>query len=104
VPEQYGDAVLQINYYHQSGYMQQDSGVAQPYETAPGYGILNFRAEWNNIFGSKFDLAAYVTNLTDNHYIAATYTLDSPSSLGFASEIAAPPRMFGFEGTYHFGQ
>lgn len=103
VPERYGDAVLQLNYYHQSGYMQQDSAVAQPFQTAPGYGVLNFRAEWNHVLGSKFDLAAFVTNLADNHYLAATYTLDSPTSLGFASTLAAPPRMFGFEGTYHFG-
>jgi iron complex outermembrane recepter protein len=104
VPERYGDAVLQLNYYHQSGYLQQDSGVAQPFQTAPGYGILNLRAEWNHVFDTKLDLAAFVTNLADNHYIAATYTLDSPSSLGFASTIAAPPRMFGFDATYHFGQ
>ncbi|HTZ70524.1 MAG TPA: TonB-dependent receptor plug domain-containing protein [Acetobacteraceae bacterium] len=103
IPERYGDFVLQANYYHQSGYMQQDSGVSQPFQTAPGYGVVNFRAEWDSIFGTKFDLAAFVTNLGDNHYIAATYTLDSPTSLGFASTIAAPPRMFGFEGTYHFG-
>lgn len=104
IPEQYGNVALQLNYYHQSGYMQQDSGVAQPFQTAPGYGLLNFRAEWNHIWNTQFDLAAFVTNLGNTKYYAATYTLDSPTSLGFASTIAGAPRMFGFEATYRFGQ
>lgn len=101
VPDQYGTAVLQVNYYHQSSFIQTDAVAPRLYSEIPSYGLLNFRAEWNNVMASNFSLAGFVNNALDNRYIQNTAT--SVATLGYASTIAAPPLMFGFEASYHFG-
>lgn len=33
-----------------------------------GYTLLNVRAEWNGMLGSKLDSAVYASNVTDKEY------------------------------------
>jgi len=62
--------------------------------TIPGYTTVDARIELNHAFGSRFDLAAAVTNLTNKYYL-----LGSSATIEFGAEgyAVAPPRMFTFE-------
>jgi iron complex outermembrane receptor protein len=67
----------------------------------PSYENIDFRIDWTDMFGEPIDVAAFVSNLTDNTHItsiAALYT-----SLGFTSATYNAPRMFGFSVKYRFG-
>lgn len=63
-----------------------------------GYGILNLRADWQRPFGSPIDLGLFVTNATDRAYI-----LGGSAVNGVVTAPIAPPRMFGIELSYKFG-
>jgi iron complex outermembrane receptor protein len=65
----------------------------------PGYGILNLRADWQHPFGTPIDLGMFVTNATDRAYFLGASALN-----GFVSAPVAPPRMFGVELSYKFGE
>lgn len=60
-----------------------------------GYAVLNLRAAWNDVVGSKFDVALFVNNATDRVYKLSTTA--QLLTLGFAVGTYAPPRMMGFE-------
>jgi iron complex outermembrane receptor protein len=62
--------------------------------TIPGYTTVDARIELNHAFGSRFDLAAAVTNLTNKYYL-----LGSSGTIEFGAEgyAVAAPRMFTFE-------
>jgi iron complex outermembrane receptor protein len=67
----------------------------------PGYGKLDLRLNWNNLWGKPVDLAFYMTNATDRTYAAGRYPL--MAQLGFDSLTYAEPRMYGFQLKYRFG-
>ena len=62
--------------------------------TIQGYATVDMRVELNHAFGSRFDLAAGVTNLTNKYYL-----LGSGATIQFGAEgfAVAPPRMWTFE-------
>lgn len=64
----------------------------------PGYDIMNARFELNDIAGKPLNLAIFVNNLGDKKYLQFNYALQY--SVGFASSLAAPPRMYGIELRY----
>ncbi len=62
--------------------------------TIPGYATVDMRLELNHAFGSKFDLAAGVTNLTNKFFLLGSgATLD----LGAEGYAVGAPRMWTFE-------
>jgi iron complex outermembrane receptor protein len=74
--------------------------VTDPRFGQPGYSLVNLHADWKNIFGRPFDLTGFVTNLTNKSYLI--FENESYNVTGFSTGIYGEPRMFGFEGRYHF--
>jgi iron complex outermembrane receptor protein len=67
--------------------------------TIPSYTLVNLRLEWNKIMGSKVDLGASVTNLTNKVFLTgASETL----VFGFNGVSYGPPRMFLVEARSSF--
>lgn len=115
VPGHFGEAVLLGSVNHQSLFYNNANAFTEPYGTArsfgldnpasfcvnglcgstiPGYTTVDLRLELNHAFGSRFDLAATVINLTDKlFYTGTSSTLD----FGFEGFSYGPPRMFTFE-------
>ena len=66
---------------------------------APGYTTVDLRAEWNKFLGSRFDLAANVTNLTNKTFITGG---SGVYELGFNNVTFGAPRMIYGEIKFHF--
>lgn len=77
-----------------------DNGPGSPGNTQPSYSLVNLRADWYGVMGSKFDLAAFVTNATDEEYQVTA--LDLYNALGFTSAVYGEPRMYGVTLRYEF--
>lgn len=69
--------------------------------TVPSYSLLNLRADWNGMLGSKLDGSLFVTNATDKAVVAGP----GIAATGFAFNTAYynEPRMIGLQLRYHFG-
>jgi len=65
------------------------------------YDKLDMRVDWDGVMGQPFDLAFFMTNVTDNIYATGAYTL--LDSVGVDSRAYGEPRMYGFQLTYRFG-
>jgi iron complex outermembrane receptor protein len=63
--------------------------------------LLNLNLNWNSVLGSKIDLSAFVTNVTNQNYFAFVPGLDASGA-----EFAVPgePRMFGGRIRVRFGE
>ncbi len=73
-----------------------------PLRVVPGYDLVDFRVDWNNIMQYPVDASFFMNNAFNATYIAGTlplYTL-----LGFSSVSYGEPRMFGFSLKYRFGE
>lgn len=68
----------------------------------PATDLLNLNLNWSNIAGRPVDLSVFATNVTNERYPA--FSLGVLSNFGFASEVPAPPRMYGLRLRYRFGQ
>ena len=64
------------------------------------YAILNFRADWANVGGSRFTLSAFVNNATNKNYSISSVSV--LQSLGTAVNLYGDPRTFGLEGRFDF--
>ena len=60
-----------------------------------GYSRLNLRADWDNIFGSSFDAAIFVSNATDKLY--KIVGISQLFTAGVSTAHYAAPRMIGLE-------
>jgi iron complex outermembrane receptor protein len=67
----------------------------------PAYTVVNLRADWRHIHGSNLDAGIFVSNLTDEVY--AFGGISALVTVGLAQKYYAPPRMFGVQLSYHFG-
>ena len=67
----------------------------------PSYTLVNLRAEWSEILGSGFSVAAYGTNVFDEEYRVGVLGLIA-EGLGFQSSVYGEPRMYGMEIGYKF--
>jgi iron complex outermembrane receptor protein len=65
------------------------------------YGLLNLRAEWNNIRGSKVNAAVFANNVTNETYRIGVLGLLA-ENLGFQTSVYGEPRMIGVELGYKF--
>jgi outer membrane protein OmpA-like peptidoglycan-associated protein len=72
----------------------------EPLNYQPHYENFDIRADWTNVFQQPFDLAFFITNVTDNLHIVGVIPLQT--SAGFSSVAYNPPRMFGFSLKYRF--
>lgn len=73
----------------------------EPQGRQPSYTLVNLRAEWNEMFGTGFSVAAFGTNLTDEQYRIGVLGLVA-EGLGFQSSVYGEPRMYGMELGYKF--
>ncbi|QGZ93649.1 TonB-dependent receptor [Terricaulis silvestris] len=70
-----------------------DNGPGSPANTQDEHSLVNLRADWTSVLGSKFDLAVFVTNATDEEYLVTN--LDLYNALGYATGSYGEPRMAG---------
>ncbi len=82
--------------YSQSGFFYSNlNDTIVPNARIGGYTLVNARAEWNRIRGSKFGAALYVQNLTDEEYLVGGFPLGAVT--GQNSVLLGTPRMYGIE-------
>jgi iron complex outermembrane receptor protein len=67
---------------------------------ADGYDITDIRIDWYGVLGTAFDVAAYVTNVTDEEAFIGPSS--SGSTFGINSGIFNEPRMWGASVRYSF--
>jgi iron complex outermembrane receptor protein len=77
-----------------------DNGPGSPGNIQPSYSLINLRADWYSLLGSKIDAALFVTNATNKAYHVTQ--LDLFNALGFTAASFGEPRMFGGTVSYHF--
>ena len=70
-------------------------------DTFAGYGTLDARIEWNDVFAKGIDLAVFGTNLTNKGYFVGGYSLST--DLGVDAILAGEPRMYGVSMKLRFG-
>jgi iron complex outermembrane receptor protein len=88
-------AQLDGNYNSKTYY----DNLNNPGTTEGSYAKLNTRLFWTSREGT-WEVAAWVTNLTDEEYRA--YAFDLTGDLGYIQEGWAAPRMYGVSATYSF--
>lgn len=67
---------------------------------APGYELVDVRIDWMQMFGSNFNSAIFVNNVTDEEALIASAS--SGGGLGFLSGAFTAPRMYGVNLRYSF--
>jgi iron complex outermembrane receptor protein len=67
----------------------------------PPHGLLDVRMDWNDVAGKPIDASFFMTNATDQVYIAGGTVVYS--ALGVNPVIYGEPRMWGFQLRYRFG-
>jgi iron complex outermembrane recepter protein len=67
----------------------------------PPHGLLDVRMDWNDVAGRPIDASFFMTNATDQVYIAGGTVVYS--ALGVNPVIYGEPRMWGFQLRYRFG-
>jgi iron complex outermembrane receptor protein len=78
-----------------------------PYSFLPSTSLLNLNLNWDGIYGSKFDVEAFMTNVTDLHYPNYIDNFANPpgsgaATYGLVAESFGPPRMYAGRVRYHF--
>jgi iron complex outermembrane receptor protein len=91
-----GELALRGQFYSQSYFYYSNlNDTIVPGCRIGGYSVLNMRAEWNGISGSKVNGALYVNNVTDKEYEVGGFPLGAVT--GSNATLPGTPRMFGFE-------
>ena len=99
VDDAWGDIAISLD-YSWVGHQYYNLAAGEIFPIMPSYENFDLKADWTDVFGSSFDLGAFVSNLTDNTHIAGLQTLYT--ALGFTAASYNPPRMFGFSVKYRF--
>ena len=68
----------------------------------PATHYLNVNANWDKVLGTPFDVAFFMTNVTNKKYPVGVGS--SLTSAGFENMVYAAPRMWGFRLRYSFGE
>jgi iron complex outermembrane receptor protein len=95
LPESVGEIVFNADYYWSD--KLPFSGTF-----SPSYDLVNARLDWNAIAGSPIDVSVFSRNLFNKEYQSTGAA--AGAFLGFTTAIYAPPRTFGVELRYRFGQ
>jgi iron complex outermembrane recepter protein len=100
VPDSFGRLAVSATYVS-IGKRRAAASSITPNDELEQYSLLNLNLNWTNLFRSAFDLAAFVTNATDEQYmtnVSGTYR-----AIGFDSRTTGLPRMIGVRLRYNFG-
>src|SRR5690606_17684306 len=94
-PADLGEVAFTVNYFNadKANSTNGDSVVKPRREQ------FDARLDWNNIAGSGVDVAVYGKNVTDSATCESTNL-----GLGLVTELCAPPRQYGIEVGYKFGE
>lgn len=91
-----GNVALRAEIYVQSKFYYSNlNDTVLPNTIIDGYHLVNLRAEWSEIFGSKVSAAAYVSNLTKEKYYVGGIAIGQIT--GTNATIPGTPRTYGFE-------
>jgi iron complex outermembrane receptor protein len=91
-----GELALRGEVYNQSSFYYGNLANSNvPNTSIDGYTLVNARAEWNNMLGSKVNAAAYVNNLLDKNYYTGGFPLGAVEGLN--SALVGNPRLWGLE-------
>ncbi|MFA5495572.1 MAG: TonB-dependent receptor [Porticoccaceae bacterium] len=101
VPAEWGEMTLAADYYRQSSVWLNDTALEDGFGKEDGYGNLNLRADWSNVFNTAFDLAFFVRNATDDIHAVALNSYYA--FVGTAYAVYSEPRMWGAQVRYRFG-
>lgn len=93
-----GEMAFNANWTYQSS--QRVTPEAQPFDTIAGYGLVNLRFEWNNMFGAPVDAAVFGTNIFDKTYRVTANP--SYNNSGFINSIYGEPAQYGVQARYRF--
>ncbi|WP_260583060.1 TonB-dependent receptor [Sphingopyxis sp. PET50] len=93
-----GEMAFNANWTYQSS--QRVTPEAQPFDTIAGYGLVNLRFEWNNMFGAPVDAAVFGTNIFDKAYRVTANP--SYNNSGFINSIYGEPAQYGVQVRYRF--
>lgn len=74
--------------------------TVDPGSYMPSYGLLGARADWDEVWGTSLDASLFATNLTNKAYRITNE--DLYSTIGTATTVYGPPRMFGASIRYRF--
>ena len=110
VPDSIGNVELSANYAHKSSVilglvpfitLPDGTNVSDGESRQGPTDTIDLNLDWSRAFGSSFDLAVYVTNLTDTTYKIGGASLIN-SGLGINQRIYNEPRMYGASLRYSF--
>lgn len=79
-----------------------NSGTDPRFQFLPSTNLLNLNANWKNVLGQPFDLAFFMTNVTNEKF--PLNVANFFNSFGFESQNVNEPRMWGFRLKYRFGE
>ena len=91
-----GELALRGEVYAQSSFYYSNlNDTLLPLTKIGGYSVINMRAEWNEMLGSRVSAAAYVNNLGKEKYYVGGIALGQLS--GTNATLPGAPRMYGME-------
>ena len=91
----WGEVVATAHYYRQSTVGDNKGQVVQH-----SYGLLNYRVDWNNAFGSDIGFSFWMRNALDQFYNSAEFAFGD--ALIANQIIPSDPRYYGLEIYYEF--
>jgi iron complex outermembrane recepter protein len=98
--ESIGEITFGATYVYTSRQLA-NTGTDPRFRYLPASNLLNLNANWRNVLGQPFDIALFMTNVTNEKYplnVANFY-----NSFGFESVNPNEPRMWGARLRYRFG-
>ncbi|GAB3102417.1 TonB-dependent receptor [Aestuariicella hydrocarbonica] len=81
------------------GWSDANIAMAEEVSTIDAYEVLNLRFDWRNIMGSNFDVAAFVSNATDEEYVTGGLNVIDIQYVGYTY---GAPRTYGASLRYLF--
>jgi iron complex outermembrane receptor protein len=99
IPSEWGKLSLSATYSYQSHVRGDNTFSATG--IIEGYGLLNLRADWRDVYGMPLDVSMFVTNATDETYVTKNFGLYNV--FGVQSLEYGEPQMIGAQLRYHFG-
>jgi len=96
LPQSKGELAFRAQLYAQGYFYYSNlNNTIVPGCEIPGYSLTNVRAEWNNLYASKFNAALFANNVLNRDYYSGGFPLGAVT--GENSAIPGTPRMFGVE-------
>lgn len=93
-----GDLSAGMFFSYQSRFF--DAPAVQPFDYIAGYGLLNGRIDWKNLFQTALDASFFISNATDKIYRVGQY--NNLVSNGYVTSLYGEPRMYGVQLRYSF--